>query len=144
ETGSTPGATLAVADFSGADRELGTFLAETLVTDLGQSRQLHLVECSEVRTALADLKLEPSGTLEPAQMRRLGRLIHADKIVVGSYLAREHRITINARVLDLQSGQTVPGGAGNVSGSDQGLLALAHQLARHLHKRLANSELDLG
>ena len=62
---STPaasGLSIAVADFSGADKELGRFLADTLLTDLAQSEKLHMVERAEIGKALTELKLQSTGS----------------------------------------------------------------------------------
>ncbi|HZO87405.1 MAG TPA: hypothetical protein VFB38_03635 [Chthonomonadaceae bacterium] len=141
DTPDTP--TVAVTDFAGTDRELGHFLAETLLTDLNRSDRLHVVEPAEVQQALQDLELPPAGLLEPPQARRLGREVGADRLLVGSYLARDGRLLVNARLLEVQTGHTVPGGAANVSGDRQDILALAHRLANQIHQRLTGAELVL-
>ena len=75
------GLTLAVADFSGTDKELGRFLAETLLTDLAQSRTLHLVERTEIRKALTELKLQSTGLFEMQQIKQLGKMVRADRLI---------------------------------------------------------------
>src|SRR5579862_9795656 len=75
------GVTVAVADFSGPDKDLGRFLADTLLTDLAQSKQLVLVERAQIGKTLTELKLQTSGLAEPSQVKRLGRLIGADRLI---------------------------------------------------------------
>src|SRR5205085_549074 len=77
--------TIAVADFSGEDPELGRLLADTLLTDLGQSTQLHLVERTEIRRALEELKLQSTGLFAPEEAQALGRMVRADGLIVGSF-----------------------------------------------------------
>lgn len=135
--------TIAVADFTGADKELGRFIAETLLTNLAQSTQLNLVERNEIRQALAELKLQSSGLVEPQQVKKLGTLVSADRLIVGSYLVREDQVIINARLLDVKTGRLAAGGAASVSGKRHDLLALTQRLARQFHKRVTGSDLEL-
>jgi TolB-like protein len=139
----TGGLTIAVSDFTGADRELGRFLAETLLTDLAQSQTLHLVERTEIRKALTELKLQATGLFEPQQVKELGKMVRADRLIVGSFLLRDTLIIVNARLLDVRSGQLAPGGAANVSGDRNDLLLLTHRLARQFHRRVTGTDLRL-
>lgn len=133
--------TIAVADFSGPDRELGRFIADTLLTDLARSDKLRLVERTEIRQALNELRLQSTGLVEAQQVKRVGRLVSADRLLVGSYLMRDEQIIVNARLLDVRSGQLVPGGSVNMAGSRRDLLALTHRLARQFHKRITGTDL---
>lgn len=135
--------TIAVADFAGADKELGRFLSETLLTTLNQSQKLNLVERTEIRQALTELKLQSSGLVQPQQVKKLGSLVSADRLIVGSYLIREDTLLINARLLDVKSGRLAPGGAASVSGKRSDLLAITQRLARLFHKRVTGSDLAL-
>jgi TolB-like protein len=134
--------TIAVADFNGADKELGRFIAEMLLTNLTQSKQLNLVERNEIRQALAELKLQSSGLVEPQQVKKLGTLVSADRLIVGSFLVREEMVIINARLLDVKTGRLAPGGAASVSGRRQDLLALTQRLAQQFHKRVTGNALE--
>jgi TolB-like protein len=131
--------TLAVADLIGDDGERGRFLADSLLTALGQSDRLRLVECSEVRHALAELKLGGTGGLEPEQVRHLGQKLRADLIVVGSYMESGDHLIINARVVDVPSGRPAPGCAGSAEGSDHEMLALVQGLARQIQDRVVEN-----
>src|ERR1051325_1633812 len=77
--------TVAISDLSGTDKELGAFLAETLLTDMARSTQLQPLERAEILQAFTDLQLRASSPLTPAQARQLGQQVHADRITVGSY-----------------------------------------------------------
>ena len=138
----SPTPTVAVADFCGTNNEVGGFVADALMTELDQSRKLRVLECVEVRGALSALKLQPANLLDPHQVRLLSQRTSADLLVVGSYLLQEDQIFINARLLNLRSGQPAPGGAGRVSGNRQELLVLAHRLAEQIHQRITGSDLE--
>ena len=137
------GVSIAVADFSGADKELGRFLADTLLTDLAQSERLHMVERAEIGKALTELKLQSTGLAEPQDVKKVGKLLGADRLIVGSYLVRDNQLLINARLLDVRTGRVTPGGAANVTGNRDDVLLLVHQLAHRFHKRVTGAELLL-
>lgn len=132
---------VAVADFSGADRELGHFLTETVETELARSRTIATVPHDEVVQALRELNLSATSGAPSAQLRRLGKRLGVGLLIAGSYLVRDETLYINARMLDLRTGATEPGGAGNVSGSRNDLLELSTRLARQLHRRLTGQDL---
>src|SRR5687767_15512323 len=66
--------TLAIADFAGADKEVGRFIAETLLTDLAQSDKLRVAERAALNQLLTELKLQSSGVADPGRVKRLGQL----------------------------------------------------------------------
>ena len=138
-----PGHTIAVADFSGQDKEFGRFLADTLLTDLAQSDRLHLVERSEIRQALTELKLQSTGLVEPRQIQKVGRMVGADRLIVGSYLVRDNDLILNARLLDIHTGKVSPGDAANVIGKRDAMLPLVHHLAHMFHKRVTGTDFTL-
>jgi len=135
--------TIAISDFPGDDKPLGAFLSDTLITDLGHSERLQTLERTELRQAMADLDMKDSGPVTPAQVRHLGDLIHASRLVVGSFLVRDDQVVINARVLDTQTGLNVPGSSFNVTGSRKSLLTVTHKLAHQLHRKLTGEDLIL-
>ncbi len=135
---------IAVADFTGNDKEIGRFLSETLLTQLAQSGKLALVERTEIRQALSELKLQSSGLFEPQQVKKIGKMLSADCVVVGSFLIRDNQLIVNARLLDVKTGRLTPGGAASVSGNRDDLLAITGKLARLFHKRVTGMALDAG
>ncbi len=135
--------TIAVADFTGGDKELGRFIADSVLTDLAQSLSLSLVERTEIRQAFTELKLQSTGLTEPKQIKQLGRLVSADRLIVGSFLLRDNTIFVNARLLDVRTGRLAVGGAASVSGQKSDLLSISHRLARLFHKRLTGTDLKL-
>jgi TolB-like protein len=135
--------TIAVADFAGTDKELGRFLAETLLTSLAKSDRLNLVERTEIRQALNEMKLQSTGLFQPQDVKQLGKLVSADRVIVGSYLLREDQMIVNARLLDVKTGRLASGGAANVSGNRNNILDLCRKLAQQFHKRVTGQTLAL-
>ncbi len=122
--------TIAIADFDGSDKELAHFLADTLLTNLQQTGKFNLVERAALRQALAELKLQANGFAEPQQIKKLGGLVSADHLIVGSFMLQSDDLTINARLLNVKTGRLEPGGAASVSGSRKDFAGLVGRLAQ--------------
>lgn len=135
--------TIAVSDFSGADEELGRFLADTLLTDLAHSEKLILVERAELKQAFAELKLQSTGLIEPQQVTQVGKIVGADCLIVGSYLLKDGQLLINARLLNVQNGRLMSGGGASVAGASDQLLPLVHRLAHLFHQRVTGEGIRL-
>jgi len=127
---------IAVADFTGKDPEISEGIAETLLTDLAKSSRLHLVERKQLRRALSEVKLSASGLTDSKKVKKLGTMVGADRMIVGSYSLASDSIIINARLLDVATGQLTQGGAENIQGSREDIFTLVHRLANRFHKRL--------
>lgn len=67
---------------------LGYGLADMLMTDLAHSRQVIVVERSRLDAMLRELSLVQAGRVDSAQAPRVGRLLGARRLVVGSVSAR--------------------------------------------------------
>jgi TolB-like protein len=135
------GEVIAVSDFVGKPAEIGQEIAETLSTDLAKSDRLTLVERAQLGKALREVRLQNAGLTEPTQVKRVGKLVGADIIVVGSFHVRENQIVINARVVDVRTGKVMAGRAENVQGKLSELYNLVGDLANRLHLRLTGREI---
>jgi len=135
------GEVIAVSDFVGKPVEIGQEIAETLGTDLAKSERITLVERAQLGKALRELRLQNTGLTEPAQARKVGKLVGADAIIVGSFYVRGNQIVINARVVDVRTGKVMAGRAENVQGKLSDLYVLLGDLANRLHLRLTGQEL---
>lgn len=87
---------------------VGSYLAETLGTDVGQSSSVRTVSSDRIRQLLHVLQLTPSSSLEDATIRRLGALGNAQVLVWGQYVRLGDRIRIDASVQDLKRDRTTP------------------------------------
>ena len=100
---------IAVMDFENASREksldwLGGGIAETLTTELSRIPDFSLVERSRLNDALKELKFERTQFVDPAGAQKMGKLLGAQSIVVGSYQRFEDNLRILARLVDVETG----------------------------------------
>jgi curli biogenesis system outer membrane secretion channel CsgG len=71
-------------------------LAKMLVTDLKQSQSLKVVTRDNLDDVLAELKLERSALVDPANAQKVGKLLGADLIVAGSIAAVSNALRLDA------------------------------------------------
>ncbi len=133
---------IAVADFAGQDHPLGKFIADTLLTDLNLGQRLDLVERDQIGRAVTELRLQSSGLTRPTDIKRVGSLIGADYLIVGSYLDNHGELIINARVVSVHSGRLVAGEAANAEGSDTQVLQLTRTVAARLYHNICGRSLE--
>lgn len=80
-------------------------LCETLLTRLSmiEGRPLVVIERSQMRRAIGELKMSSNDLFDKESAVRLGHFLMANKIVVGSYQAFEEVLKISARVVDVET-----------------------------------------
>jgi curli biogenesis system outer membrane secretion channel CsgG len=85
---------------------LGYGLADLLITDLSRSGELQLVDRLRLDAILREIKLVESGRVDSSSAPRVGKLIRARRLVLGT-LTQEPRGTlrIDARVGDVATGE---------------------------------------
>lgn len=132
---------IAVSDFVGSPPEIGREIAETLSTELAKSDRLNMVERAQLGKALREIQMQSAGLTEPSQVQRVGRMVGATALVVGSFHIRDGQIVINVRVIDVRTGQVIPGKAENIQGRLNDLHLLVGDLANRLHLRLTGQQL---
>lgn len=97
---------LAVADFEVflVDNELGRGVAELLRSKLSGSGKVTLIERSQLVKVLEEQALQQSGIVAPEQAIETGRILGANKMVIGSVGKLGVVVVLNARVVDMESG----------------------------------------
>jgi TolB-like protein len=84
---------------------LGYALSDFLLADLASSPRLRLVERQQVGAMLRELKLVDAGVVDPRTAPRVGRLVGARRVVIGSVrTAPGDRIVLGARIVDAIAG----------------------------------------
>ena len=81
-------------------------LADLLLTDLARSRQLVVVDRLRIDALLRELSLVQSGRVDTATAPRVGKLIGARRLVVGSLTQTPgNRLRVDARIADVPTQQ---------------------------------------
>jgi TolB-like protein len=105
-----PPRTFAVLPFVVAERDtlirpLGFGLADLLVNDLAKTPELRLVERMQTSAILRELQMVEDGVTDPRQAPRVGRLVGARRILLGSAtLVGGNEMRLDARVVDVIAG----------------------------------------
>ncbi len=100
---------VAVMDFEsiGGDPHLGPGVAENLRTALIQTGQFRVIERSALQKVLEEQKLQVTGLISPESAVKLGKLVGARLIVVGSVVKFANTYTLNVRFIDAETGVAI-------------------------------------
>jgi TolB-like protein len=102
-------------------------LAEMLITDLSTLASLQVVERGRLNLVLQELELQKSAFVDPQTAVRVGKGVGAAYVMVGSFSAVEPQMRIDARIVDVSSGEVVKADA--VSGPSAEFFLLEKELA---------------
>ena len=87
---------------------LGTTLAEMLTTELGAGGNLRTIAGEDVTRMKADLGLPDTESYGGDTLQRIGKILGAEAIVTGSYLAPGNgQLRLDLRLQNAQTGETV-------------------------------------
>jgi serine/threonine protein kinase/tetratricopeptide (TPR) repeat protein len=138
---SAPAVSLAILPFRNASGNpgldwLGSSVAETLSTDVGQSSHLRIVSAERVSQILRDLRISSDTSLDSATVQRLAEFSNADNIVWGRYVRFGDQIRIDATIQDMKRGHTTTLAE---SATENNILTAIDRLAGDIRSNLALS-----
>ncbi len=113
---------------------LSTGLADMLITDLGRSERLLVVERERLSEVLKELRLVQKGLIDPANAAKVGQITKVDWVLFGSFRKEGEHLTIEAHILEVKSGDLLR--VEQVEGKPEDALALEKRLAEQLLARL--------
>jgi TolB-like protein len=98
---------IAILDFQDIDteRSIGRAAAENLRNALIERQRFIVVERAQIQQALQEQVFIQSGMVDSRQAVTIGKLLGANIIVVGSVTKLGRTFTINARFIDVQTGE---------------------------------------
>ena len=140
-------------DYSGKDPELGVLkkgLAQILISDLSSNPGIQLIERTRLESVMAELKLSGSRKVDKKTAARIGKLLGAQYLILGSYFSLMGSLRIDARLVAVETGYIVlsTGANGKIDEflSIQGKVAqaLGAQLSKGLPARTAKSSPKSG
>ena len=131
--------TLAVLyfDYGGNDASLEALrkgLAQMLISDLSATDGLRVVERERLQAILEEQKLAQTGKTDAATAARIGKLLGARYLVLGSYFDVLKAFRVDARLVDVETGQIVK--SVGAAGRPDDFLGLEQQLAEGLKQAL--------
>ena len=97
-------------DYSGKNEAmlpLQKGLAQMLITDLASDETLRVVERERLQAILDEHKLAQSGKLDGKTAARIGKLLGARHLVLGSYFDVAGSLRVDARLVDVETGAIV-------------------------------------
>jgi serine/threonine protein kinase/tetratricopeptide (TPR) repeat protein len=110
---SGPVVSLAILPFRNASGDpsldwLGSYMADILTTDVGQSAQLRTVSPNNMHQIFVDLRISSSTVLDPSAISRVADSSKADRVVWGQYVKLGDQIRIDANLQDIKNDRTLP------------------------------------
>jgi len=98
---------VAVVDLTGLDgkaNELGKFIAEEILNRLFRAGEVQVVERRFIKKVAVELKLQKSGVIDERSSRKLGKLLGADTLCMGTIAELQRSVKINVRLVDAETG----------------------------------------
>ena len=84
--------------------------SETVQNRLSKSREVNLVERTQLNSVMDELRLQNSGIIDEKTAQELGKQTGAKYVLVGSSeSAPGGRLQVNARLVDVETGQLATG-----------------------------------
>jgi TolB-like protein len=126
---------IAVTAFTNINKDpnqdwLSVGIGETLTVKLSQVPSLSLVERMRLNDAMKELKLQESGLVEPSSATKLGKLLGAQTVVMGSFQKSGEQIRLTARFVAPETGEI--SNAAQADGKMDDIFAVQDKLADKL------------
>jgi TolB-like protein len=124
-------------DNSGGDPAMNVLkkgLADMMITDLSNIRMLNIVERDKLEAILKEQKLNNSKEFDAGTASKVGKLLGAQIILTGSYFDLFGSIRVDARFIDVETGQILK--SDGVEGQTTSFFKLQKQLSWKILKNL--------
>ncbi|URA09849.1 FlgO family outer membrane protein [Thermospira aquatica] len=137
--------TLAILDLKNLSPQTGydflsSSLAESFVAVFSKNPALKLVERQQLRSVIQEHKLVLTGLVEAdvSNSLRIGELVAAQYLLVGSYTVVKDRVEVNARLVDVSSGVILVAEKTQAPLGDQ-LFAAVQEMAEKMNLTISES-----
>ncbi len=108
-------------------------MAAMLTTELQNISAFKLVERQRLNDVLNELKLQQSGAVDPGTASKIGKIVGARAMLLGSFVNMFGKLRIDARIVDVETGLTKK--ADEVTGDMDELFELIQQLTQKIPKK---------
>ncbi len=119
-------------DYDGSNEQLGQLrkgIAQMLTSDLSQG-PARIVERARLQDVLDELELAASKKFDAATAARVGKLLGAQYLVLGSYFEMMGALRVDARIVETETGRIIQSAGGH--GKPDDFLVLERSLAEKL------------
>jgi len=138
--------TIAVVDFTNTNQDaelefLVKGIPESVITYLAKRGKVRIVERARLNAALEELKLGISGIVDEQTAVEVGKAVGATAIIVGSFIRAGSDIRINARLIDVQTGEIIT--AEQVQGPLNEVFTLMDQTSEAMWAKLVGRPIEV-
>jgi hypothetical protein len=126
-----------------ADAPVALTLQEDLLTAINQNG-VNTVERGELNRILDEHKIAETGLIDSASAKELGKFLQADAVLVGSLSDRGESLVINARWIDLKTGEAPAGASATQEVPKSGAAKGQKWLGFDARDLTANEKAELG
>ena len=125
---------LAVLDFEsiGISNEESYIVTQSLITNLILTEKYTIIERGRIDKILKEQKFQKSGCTDSECAVEVGQLINADFVALGSVSKLGSTYLINARIIDVESGEAINSAQSDQKGTIDVLLKAAEFIAEQL------------
>jgi TolB-like protein len=97
-------AVLPFRELDGSTIRLDSYLSEELLTAFFSAGKFQVVERNLLDKLLGEIKLGKTGVIDPATAQHVGKVAGADAIVIGTTTLLKSSVSVNCRLIDVQTG----------------------------------------
>ena len=108
-------------------------LCAMMIADLTALGEYQVVERERIEAVLKELQLSHGSGFDQTTAARVGKLLGAQQLVLGSYFELLQNFRVDARIVDVETGVTLA--ASGVEGTPSHLGGLLHELSTDLVKK---------
>lgn len=103
-------------------------LQQMLITELSQNPELRLVNRSHIQEIIQELELGQTGYVSPETSARVGQLVQARYMIIGSFVDANGTMRLDARIDNVETGEILAETAAKVQDDRDDLLEMVVEL----------------
>ena len=114
-------ATIAIFDFvnvNGKNSVLGRYLVEQISNYFFQNSDLKIVERAQIDNVLKEQNFGLSGNVSDESAARIGHMLGADAVTIGTLTRIGNRISVNIKIVDSETGSILSSGSTEIDGAE--------------------------
>lgn len=108
-----PGSILAfVLDFKNVSTNpdynyLSQAVPDSISVHMAKSEKITLISRSMVESALEELEITKDNALQMENVKKIGKFLHSNAVVIGSFIIQDEILRLNAQVVDMKTGNVI-------------------------------------